>query len=127
MKVWQPVLKRLGVRCRPALPDAAYLCHPGHFDGGEHQRGGPDAGAQEPGDDPGKIQSVCAESDPDGREGAAGIGSKKRNVSLGFNNLYCIFRYLCGFLVVPTGLFPVKTGIYMPNNFKGLNRKPFDI
>jgi hypothetical protein len=27
-------------------------------------------------------------------------------------------------LVVPTGLFPVKTGIYMPNNFKGLDRRP---
>jgi len=29
-------------------------------------------------------------------------------------------------LVVPTGLFPVKTGIYMPNNFNGLDRRPFN-
>ena len=28
-------------------------------------------------------------------------------------------------MVVPTGLFPVQTGIYMPNNFKGLDRRPF--
>jgi hypothetical protein len=26
--------------------------------------------------------------------------------------------------VVPTGLFPVKTGIYMTNNFNGLGRRP---
>jgi len=30
-------------------------------------------------------------------------------------------------LVVPTGLFHAKTGIYMPNNFKGLDRRPFDV
>jgi hypothetical protein len=30
-------------------------------------------------------------------------------------------------LVVPTGLFPVKTGIYMPNNFKVLDRRPFGV
>jgi hypothetical protein len=34
------------------------------------------------------------------------------------------YKQLCGKLVVPTGLFPVITGIYMPNNFKGLNRDP---
>ena len=28
-------------------------------------------------------------------------------------------------VLVPTGLFPVKTGIYMHNNFKGLYRRPF--
>lgn len=28
-------------------------------------------------------------------------------------------------MVVPTGLFQVKTGIYMPYNFKGLGRRPF--
>ncbi len=27
--------------------------------------------------------------------------------------------------MVPTVLFRVKTGIYMPNNFKGLDRRPF--
>ena len=27
-------------------------------------------------------------------------------------------------LVVPTGLFPVKTGIYMPNKIKDLDRRP---
>jgi hypothetical protein len=32
---------------------------------------------------------------------------------------------LAGKMVVPTGLFPVKTGIYMPNNFKVLDRRPF--
>jgi len=37
------------------------------------------------------------------------------------------FKKLRLILVVPTGLFPVKTGIYMPNNFKGLDRRPFDI
>ena len=31
------------------------------------------------------------------------------------------------FLVVPTGLFPVITGRYMPNKFEGLDRKPFDV
>jgi hypothetical protein len=30
-------------------------------------------------------------------------------------------------MVVPTGLFPVKTGIYMPNNFKGLDRRPIGL
>ncbi len=28
------------------------------------------------------------------------------------------------FTLFPTGLFPVKTGIYMPNNFNGLYRRP---
>ncbi|MGO9577882.1 MAG: hypothetical protein ACLP2P_00570 [Desulfobaccales bacterium] len=36
------------------------------------QLGGPDAGAPEPSGDPGKIQSFCAESDQNGREGAVG-------------------------------------------------------
>ena len=31
------------------------------------------------------------------------------------------------FSVVSTGLFPVKTCIYMPNNFKWLGRRPFCI
>lgn len=30
-------------------------------------------------------------------------------------------------MVVPTGLFQVITGIYMPINFKGLDRRPFDV
>jgi hypothetical protein len=30
-------------------------------------------------------------------------------------------------LIVPTGLFPAQTGIYMPNNFKGLDRGPFGL
>ena len=37
------------------LPDAPHLCDAGHLGGGEHKLGGPDAGAQEPGGDPGKI------------------------------------------------------------------------
>jgi hypothetical protein len=28
-------------------------------------------------------------------------------------------------MVVPTGLFPVKTGTYMPNNLRDLDRRPF--
>lgn len=31
------------------------------------------------------------------------------------------------FMVVPTGLFPAKNGIYMPNNYKGLDRRPLCI
>ena len=34
---------------------------------------------------------------------------------------------LSSILVVPTGLFQVKTGIYMPNKFRGLDRKPFNV
>ena len=45
------------------------LCHAGDFGGGEHQLSGPVAGAQEPGGDPGEIQSLCAESEPVGWAG----------------------------------------------------------
>ncbi len=34
------------------------------------------------------------------------------------------FNKLKSKMVVPTGLFPVKTVISMPNNFKGLDRRP---
>jgi hypothetical protein len=30
-------------------------------------------------------------------------------------------------VLVPTGIFPVKTGIYMPNDINGLDRRPFCI
>ncbi len=59
------------------LPDAAYLCHLGDFGGGEHQLGGPDVGAPEPGNDPGEEQSLCAESDPVGWQGVAGGRSNR--------------------------------------------------
>jgi hypothetical protein len=37
---------------------------------------------------------------------------------------YTEINKLSAVLVVPTGLFHVKTGIYMPNNFKGLDGRP---
>jgi len=60
MKVWEPLLRRCATghptRCAtPLLPWPSQR--------GEHQLGGPDVGAQEPGGDPGEIQPVCAESD----------------------------------------------------------------
>ncbi len=32
--------------------------------------------------------------------------------------------FMRSFMVVQAGLFAVKTGIYMPNNFNGLDRRP---
>jgi integrase len=59
-----------------ALPDAAHLRHLCHLGRGKHQLGGPHAGAQKPGDHPGAVQPVCAESDPGGWQGALGGGRK---------------------------------------------------
>ena len=57
-----------------SLPASLSDRHPGDLGRGEHQLGAPDVGAQEPGGDPGKVQPVCPQFDPDRREGVTGGG-----------------------------------------------------
>ena len=48
----------------------------------------------------------------------------RRNVREGSKDFQCNYDMLCPIMVAPPGLFQVKTGSYMPNNFKAWTEGP---
>ncbi len=92
MKVWEPLLKRLGIRYRPPYQMRHTFATLAISTGENINWVARMLGHKSPVITLETIQPFCAESDAIGWAGAAGDGSKKRNVSLGFNNLYHDFR-----------------------------------
>lgn len=121
-RAWKPPLRRLGWK-PAAVPEAHHLGSPGHRSGGgtinrvarmPRHKGPlrtPKAWSR-------RLPDITGATD----QALASGGTKWTRLGGGLK----IHR--CGWhLVVPTGLFPVKTGIYMSNNFKGLDRRPLTL